>query len=63
MRDDADGGFHANVPSKPQSFNTNIQHGEACIYFTCLLSLKLDLHLLVNTFCLLRLSFLVVFLI
>ena len=63
MHDDADGGFHANVLSKPQSFNTNIPHSEVCIYFTCLLSLKLDLHLLINTFCLPRLSILVVFLI
>ena len=56
MCDDVDGGFHTNLPLKPQSFATNIPHGEVCIYFTCLLNLKSDLHLLVNTFCLPQLS-------
>jgi hypothetical protein len=62
MRDDVDGGFHAFLPSKPQSFDTNIPHSEGCIYFTCLFNLKSVLYLLVNTFCLPRLSVLVVFL-
>ena len=56
MRDDADGGFHAFLPLKPQSFNTNIPHGEVCIYFTYLFNLKLVLHLLVNMFYLGQLS-------
>ena len=60
MRDNANGVFHANILLKPESFNTNIPHGEVCIYFTCLMSLKLDLHL---PFCLPRLSISVVFLI
>ena len=63
MRLDADVGFHANLSSKPQSFETNIPHSEVCIFFTCLLYLKSELHLLVNFFCLSRLSVLVVFLI
>ena len=52
MRDDADERFHAFLPLKPQSFNTNILHGKVCIYFTCLFNLKSVLHFLVNTFCL-----------
>ena len=63
MCDDADGGFHANLLLKSQSFDTNILHDEVCIDFTCLLYLKSNLHLLVNTFCLPQLSVLVVFLI
>ena len=63
MRDDADGEFHAFLLSKPQSFDTNILHGEVCIYFTYLFNLKLVFHLLVNTFCLAQLSVSVVFLI
>ena len=58
---DANGGFHAFLPSKPQSFNTNILHNEVCIYFTYLFSLKSVLYLLVNTSYLPRLSVLVVF--
>ena len=53
MRNNADGGFHAFLPSKPQSFNSNISHDKVYIYFTYLFNLKLVLHLLVNTSCLL----------
>jgi hypothetical protein len=63
MRNDANGGFDAFFPSKPQSFDTNIPHGEVCISFTCLFNLKSVLYLLVNTLCLPRLTVLVVFLI
>ena len=63
MHDDADGGFHAFLALKPQSFYTNIPHNKICIYFTCSFNLKLVLHLLVKIFCLLQLSVLVVFLI
>ena len=61
MRDDIDGRFHAFLPSKPQSFDTNIPHNEVCIYFTYSFNLKLVLHLLVKTFCLPRLFVSVVF--
>jgi hypothetical protein len=47
-----DGGFHAFLSLKPQSFDPNILHDEVCIHFTCLFSFKLVLYLLVNTFCL-----------
>jgi hypothetical protein len=63
MRDDPDVGFHAFLPLKPQSFDPNIPHDEVCIYSTCLFNFKSVLYLLVNTFCLPRLSVLVVFLI
>ena len=63
MRDDVDGGFHAFLPSKPQSFDTNIPHGKVCICFTCSFNLKSVLHLVVKIFCLPQLSVLVVFLI
>jgi hypothetical protein len=63
MRDDPDRGFHAFLPSKPQSFDPNILHDEVCIHFTCLFNFKSVLYLLGNTFCLPRLSVLVVFLI
>ena len=55
MRNDANGGFHAFLLLKPQSFDTNIPYNKVCIYFTCLFNLKLVLHLLVNTFCLTQL--------
>ena len=48
MHDDANGGFHAFLPSKPQSFNSN---GKVCNYFTYLFNLTSVLHLLVNTSC------------
>ena len=63
MRNNADGGFHTFLPLKPQSFDTNIPHNGVCIYFTYLFNLKSVLHLLVNMFCLTRLSVSVVFLI
>jgi hypothetical protein len=50
MHDDLDGIFHAFLSSKPQSFDSNIPHGEVCIYFTCSFNFKLVLYLLVNTF-------------
>jgi hypothetical protein len=52
MRDDPDVGFHAFLPSKPQSFDPNIPHDKVCIYSTCLFNFKSVLYLLVNTFCL-----------
>jgi hypothetical protein len=52
MRNNPDGGFHAFLPSKPQSFDPNIPHDEVCIHFTCLFNFKSVLYLLVNTFCL-----------
>ena len=63
MRDNANGGFRAFLPLKPQYFNTNIPYGKVFIYFTCLFKLKSVLHLLANMFCLPRLSVSVVFLI
>ena len=61
MHDNANGRFHAFLPSKPQSFDTKIPQGEVCIYFTCLFNLKSILHLLVNTSYLPRLFVSVVF--
>jgi hypothetical protein len=63
MHDDPDVGFHAFLPSKPQSFDPNIPHDEVCIYSTCLFNFKLVFYLLVNKFCLPQLSVSVVFLI
>jgi hypothetical protein len=63
MHDDPDVGFHAFLPSKPQSFDPNILYNKVCIYSTCLFTFKSVFYLLVNTFCLPRLSILVVFLI
>jgi hypothetical protein len=63
MRDDLDGGFHAFLLSKSQSVDPNIPHNEVCIHFTYLFNYKSVLYFLVNTFCLPRLSVLVVFLI
>jgi hypothetical protein len=63
MRDDPDVGFHAFLLLKPQSFDPDILHNEVCIYSTCLFNFKSVSYLLINTFCLPRLSVLVVFLI
>jgi hypothetical protein len=63
MRDNTDGGFHAFFPSKSQSVDPNIPHGEVCIHLSCLFNFKSVLYFLVNMFCLQRLSVLVVFLI
>jgi hypothetical protein len=61
MRDDSDGGFQAFLPSKSQSVDPNIPHGEVCIHLSCLFNFKSVLYFLVNTFCLPRLSVSVVF--
>ena len=61
VRNDPDGGFHAFLASKLQSFDPNIPHDEVCIYFTCLFNFKLVLYLLVNTFCLPQLFVSIVF--
>jgi hypothetical protein len=63
MHEDSDGGFHAFLPSKPQSVNSNIPHGEVCIHFSCLFNFKSVLYFLVNKFCLPLPSVSVVFLI
>jgi hypothetical protein len=63
MRDDSDGGFQAFLPSKSQSVDPNIPHGEVCIHFSCLFNFRSVLYFLVNMFCLPRLSISVVFLI
>jgi hypothetical protein len=63
MRDDSDGGFNAFLPSKSHSVDPNIPHSEVCIHLSCLFNFKSVLYFLVNTFCLPRLSVLVVFLI
>jgi hypothetical protein len=61
MRDNSDGGFHTFLPSKSQSVDPNIPHGEVCIHLSCLFNFKSVLYFLVNTFCLPRLSVSVVF--
>jgi hypothetical protein len=52
MRNDSDGRFHTFLPSKSQSVDPNIPHGEVCIHFTYLFNFKSVLYFLVNTFCL-----------
>jgi hypothetical protein len=61
MHNDSDGRFHAFLLSKSQSINPNIPHSEVCIHLSCLFNFKSVLYFLVNTFCLPRLSVLVVF--